>query len=255
MQKYFKYLGIIGLCLLSFYYTNEIALYVKNKNPLLQSINEVKESKYVSSINSTLIDNLYIIPGLNGQEVNVNKSFMSMQKAKEYNDELLVYNIIKPTISLEDNKDKIIIRGNEKKNSVSLIFEEESDLTKYLTANGYQINLLITEEKYNLSYELINNSNNSNTYHNIDKYLNKKKVNKNLCYVKNNIPKLCQDKYLFQESLVINHSNLSLNKNKIHSGEIILVQKTLSISELEILLNQIKYYDLNIVYLSELIKE
>lgn len=255
MQKYFKYLGIIGLCLLSFYYTNEIALYVKNKNPLLQSINEVKESKYVSSINSTLIDNLYIIPGLNGQEVNVNKSFLSMQKAKEYNDELLVYNIIKPTISLEDNKDKIIIRGNEKKNSVSLIFEEESDLTKYLIANGYQINLLITEEKYNLSYELINNSNTSNTYHNIDKYLNKKKVNKNLCYVKNNISKLCQDKYLFQESLVINHSNLSLNKNKIHSGEIILVQKTLSISELEILLNQIKYYDLNIVYLSELIKE
>ena len=85
--------------------------------------------------------------------------------------------------------------------------------------------------------------------------INKKKINKNLCYVKNNISKLCKDKYLFKESLIINHSNISLNKNKIKSGEIILVQRSLTISELEILINQIKYQDLNIIYLSELIKE
>lgn len=255
MKKYFKYLGLIGLCILSFYYTNEIALYVKNKNPLLQSINEVKESKYVSSIDSVFIDNNYIIPGLSGREVDVNKSFLSMQKNKSYNEDLLVYETIKPTISLEDHKDKIIIRGNEKKNRVSLIFEEESELTKYLISKQYQIDLLLNQENYNLSYELINNSNDSTTYHNIDKYLNKKKANHQLCYVKNTIPKLCQNKYLFKASLIINHSNLSLNKNKISSGEIILVQKSLSLSELELLLNQIKYQDLEIVYLSELIKE
>ncbi len=255
MKKYFKYLGLIGLCILSFYYTNEIALYVKNKNPLLQSINEVKESKYVSSIDSIFIDNNYIIPGLSGREVDVNKSFLSMQKNKSYNEDLLVYETIKPTISLEDHKDKIIIRGNEKKNRVSLIFEEESELTKYLISKQYQIDLLLNQENYNLSYELINNSNDSTTYHNIDKYLNKKKANHQLCYVKNTIPKLCQNKYLFKASLIINHSNLSLNKNKISSGEIILVQKSLSLSELELLLNQIKYQDLEIVYLSELIKE
>lgn len=255
MKKYFKYLGLIGLCLLSFYYTNQVALYVKNRNPLLQSINNIKDSKYVSSIDSIFIDNLYIIPGLSGREVNVNKSFLSMQKSKTYDDNLLVYNIIKPNISLEDNKDKIIIRGNENKNSVSLIFSEESDLTKYMVSNNYKANLLISKEEYNLAYELINNSNNSTIYRNIEKYLNKNKVNHHLCYVKNNVSKLCQNKYLFKESLVINHSNFSQNKNKVKSGEIILVQKSLTLSELEILINQIKYQDLSIVYLSDLIKE
>ena len=169
LKKYFKYLGLFGLCLLSFYYTNQAALFVKNKNPILQSINEVKEEKYISSIDSTFVDDIYIIPGVSGKEVNVNKSFFSMQKTKEYSDDLLVYNTIKPTISLEDNKDKIIIRGNDNKKSVSLIFEEESELTKYLLSNNYKVNLLINKEEYNLSYELINNSNNENIYHNIDK--------------------------------------------------------------------------------------
>lgn len=255
MKKYFKYLGLIGLCLLSFYYTERIALFVKNRNPLLQSINEIKDSKYVSSIDSILIDNLYIIPGLSGEEVNVNKSFLSMQKVKEFNEDLLVFNKIKPTISLEDHKDKIIIRGNEKKNSVSLIFEEESDLTNYLISHNYHIDILISKEEYNLKAELINNSNNATTYHNIDKYLNKKKINKHLCYVKTNPSSFCQNAYLFKESLIINHSTLSLNINKISSGEIILVQKSLSLSELDILINQIKYQDLSIVYLSELISE
>lgn len=255
MKKYFKYLGLIGLCLLSFYYTERIALFVKNRNPLLQSINEIKDSKYVSSIDSILIDNLYIIPGLSGEEVNVNKSFLSMQKVKEFNEDLLVFNKIKPSISLEDHKDKIIIRGNEKKDSISLIFEEESDLTNYLISHNYHIDILISKEEYNLKAELINNSNNATTYHNINKYLNKQKINKHLCYVKTNPSSFCKDTYLFKESLLINHSTLSLNINKISSGEIILVQKSLSLSELDILLNQIKYQDLSIVYLSELISE
>lgn len=255
MKKYFRYIGILGLCLLSFYYTNKVALYVKSKNPLLQSIEDVKETKYVSYIDSTLVDEIYIIPGVSGREVNVNKSFSNMLKMKAYNDDFLIFNTIKPQLSLEDNKDKIIIRGNENKNSVAIIFEEESDLSKYMISNNYKVNLLINKEEYNLSYELINNSNKESTYNNIEKYLNKYKINKNLCYVKSDIPKLCIDKYLFKSSMTVNHSNLSSMKNKITSGEIILIQKSLTLSELEILINQINYQDLNIVPLSELIKE
>ena len=57
-----KYLCIIFLCLLSFYYTEQIALYVKSKNPLVQTIESKKSELYVNSIDSTLIDELYIIP-------------------------------------------------------------------------------------------------------------------------------------------------------------------------------------------------
>lgn len=256
IKKYLQAIGLVGICLLSFYYTEKVALYVKNKNPIMQTILNSKEEKYVSSINSTILDDIYIIPGLNGQEINVDKSFSNMQTQKEYNKDKLVFNSIRPTISLEENKDKIIIRGNKEKKSVSLIFENVSTLTRYLYQNNYKVNVLIKEEKYDLNYELINTSNIRKNYENIENYLTQNKVNKNLCLVKNDkISNLCQGKYLFKISLTISHSNISTTMNQIESGEIILVKDSLPLSELVLLLNQIKYQDLKVVPLSELISE
>lgn len=255
MKNIFKYIGLTSLFFMSFYYTEKVALYVKNQNPLMQEIKSNKEAKYVSSINSTLIDELYIIPGLNGKEVNVDKSFSNMLKLEAYNEEEFVYNQITPSISLEKNKNRIIIRGNPNKRSISIIFEEESNLSKYMSEKGYKVNMLIKNQNYYKNYEMINNSNNENEYKSIDKYLNKSKLNKNLCYVKEKIPTICKDKYLFKTSLTINHSNISSEIKKISSGEIILIQNTLTLAELEVILNQIKYQDLNIVPLSELISE
>ncbi len=257
IKKYFRYIGLLGICLISFIYTEKIATYVKNKNPIMQSINNIKEEKYISSKNSTIIDNLYIIPGLNGKEVNSDKSFSKMHMYDKFDETNLVFNEIKPTISIEDNKDKIIIRGNKEKNSVSLIFESLSEITTYLHQNNHLVNLLITEENYNLNYELINNSKNETTYNNIEKFLTKNNINNNLCYIKDesDIPKYCKDKYLFKPSMIISHSTLSSLKSKISSGEIILIKDSLSLTEFNILLNQIKYKDLSIVPLSELINE
>ena len=248
-----KYLSIIFLCLLSFYYTEKIALYVKSKNPLIKKIESQKEDLYVNSINSTLIDELYIIPGLNGKEVNVDSSFKIMKILNIYDEDKIVYNQIKPSISLNENKNRIIIRGNSKKREVALIFEKESNLTKYLLQNNIKFNVLITKEEYNKNYEMINNSNNQTTYNNIDSYLTKNDLNKNLCYVNNQ--SLCNNKYIFQESLTINHSNISTNINKISNGEIILIKDTLTLAELEILISKIKTQDLSIIPLSVLISE
>lgn len=257
MKKYFKYIGLLGLCMLSFYYTERVALYVKNKNPLMKTLNEIKETKYVSSINSTIIDDLYIIPGLNGKEVNIDKSFSNMHEYNQYNEDKLVFNEVKPSISLEDNKDKIIIQGNKKKQSVSLIFENVNELSKYLVSKNYRVNLLLNQESYDDKYELINNSNQESVYNNIERYLTKNNLNKNLCYVKDNneVSPLCINKYLFKPSLIISHSNISTTLNKVSSGDIILIKDTLSLSELELLLNQISYRNLSIIPLSELIAE
>ncbi len=256
IKKFFQYLGLFGVCCLSFYYTEKVALYVKNMNPLMQTIKSMQESKNTSPINSTIYDNLYIIPGLDGQEINLDESFYNMQESKTYNESKLVFNSIKPQISLESHKDKIIIRGNKMKNSVSLIFESFNNLARFLYQNNYLVNVLITDEEYNPNYEMINNSNLSKTYENIEDYLNKNKINKNLCLVKDNkISNLCQDKYLFKISLTISHSNISSTINKIKSGEIILIKDSLTLSELNLLINQIKYQNLNIVPLSELIAE
>ena len=255
MKNILKYVGLLGICLFSFYYTEKVALYVKNKHPLMKMITEEKDSKTVLSINSEIIDDIYIIPGLNGKEVNVDKSFNNMKNSQTYNEKLLIYNQITPAISLNNNKNKIIIRGNKNKNSVSIIFREDNELAKYLFNNNYKVNILLSKEQYKPNYEMINIANNETTYRNIEDYLDKNKINSNLCYVVNNIPKLCNDKYLFKPSLQLTHANISQNKNKINSGEIILIENSVTLSELQIILEQIEYQSLKIVYLSELISE
>jgi hypothetical protein len=250
IKKYFKYIGLIGICLLSFYYTEQVALYVKNKNPIMQSIRNVSESYSTESINCSIIEDIYIIPGYNGKYVNLDKSFYNMVTT-EYNEELLVFNQIKPNISLENNKDKIIIRGNHNKQAVSLLFEDINSLSKYLSQNNYLVNILIEEETYTNKYELINNSKQEYTYKKIDN-----KLNNNLCYTRDDtIPKLCKNKYVFTHSLEINHSNLSKLINTISSGDIILIKDSINIEELDLIINQIKYKDLSIIPISKLISE
>lgn len=250
IKKYFKYIGLLGICLLSFYYTERVALYVKNKNPIMQSIKNVSKSYSTESINCSIIEDTYIIPGYNGKYVNLDKSFYNMVTT-EYNEELLVFNQVKPNISLEDNKDKIIIRGNHNKQAVSLLFEDINSLSKYLSDNNYLVNVLIDKETYTDKYELINNSKQSDQYKRIDN-----KLNNNLCYTSDEtIPKLCKNKYVFTHSLIINHSNLSKQINTISSGDIILIQNTISIEELNFVINQINYKDLKIIPISKLISE
>ncbi len=250
IKKYFKYIGLISICLLSFYYTEQVALYVKNKNPIMQSIKNVSESYHTESINCSIIEDTYIIPGYNGKYVNLDKSFYNMVTT-EYNEELLVFNQIKPNISLEDNLDKIIIRGNHNKQAVSLLFEDINYLSKYMLNKQYLVNILIEEETYTDKYELINNSKQISTYKRIDK-----KLNNNLCYTNNNtIPTICKNKYIFTHSLEINHSNLSKQINKISSGDIILIKDTITTKELDLIINQIKYRDLKIIPISKLISE
>ena len=216
----------------------------------MQSIKNVSESYHTESINCSIIEDTYIIPGYNGKYVNLDKSFYNMVTT-EYNEELLVFNQIKPNISLEDNLDKIIIRGNHNKQAVSLLFEDINYLSKYMLNKQYLVNILIEEETYTDKYELINNSKQISTYKRIDK-----KINNNLCYTNNNtIPTICKNKYIFTHSLEINHSNLSKQINKISSGDIILIKDTITTKELDLIINQIKYRDLKIIPISKLISE
>ena len=252
MKKIILHILLIVFCISSFYITEKVALHVKMNTPIIKDINKVKDSKYIDYINCTLIDDNYIIPGLNGKEINVDKSFKQMKIESVFNEDLLVYNQVSPTNSLEDNKNRIIIRGNKQKNSVSLIFEDDCNLAKYMFQNGYLINILINKEVYSNKYEIINNAQSKEIYNNIEKYLNKNKINKKLCHYNN---QNCTNSYLFKPSIILNHSNLSTNIKNITSGEIILVENTLTLEELNLLIKQIEYRSLNIIPLSELISE
>lgn len=221
-------------------------------NPIIKDINNIKEQKRVDYINCVFVDDEYIIPGLNGKEINVDKSFHKMKKESTFNEELLEYNQLEPQESIKNNKNRIIIKGNSHKNSVSIVFEDNNNLAKYISKQGYKINLLINKESYSYEYELINNASKEELYKTIEKHLNKKGINSELCLYTN---QNCSNKYLFKPSLIINRSNFPEMIKTITSGEIIQIENSLSLEQLNLLIKQIEYQSLSIVPLSKLISE
>lgn len=256
MKKFFQILGLCSIMVFSFYYTDKIAFLIQQKNPVLKEIKEKEADLKIPSTNATIIDD-YIIPGLAGSKVNIEKSFLNMKPLNEYNEYYLVYDEIKPTISLQNNKDKIIISGNKKQNKVSLVLEYNEKTLNLL--NGYKVNLLINKDNYspNTNFELINNESNSKLYRQVNTLLDKDKLNKNICVLNEYNKKNCleDDNYLIKPSLTLTASSIIEVKNALENGSIIFIDKTAKLEDIKILLKQIKFQDLDIVYLSELIQE
>ena len=254
-MKFFKYLGVGAIMLFSFYYTDKIANFVLEKNTLYQEINNVKDNFKTKSV-SAIIDNNYIIPGLNGSEVAVKDSYYNMKSLDAFNEYYLVFNETFPEISLENNKDKIIKKGNSQKRNVAFIMENDEALKEFFAENNLKANILVTLEDYSQknNFEPINND--FKNYEKIESLLNNASLNKNLCVVNNNIIDICRkkEKYLIEPSILNNTTFLNI-KNNLSSGDIFLVKKGTNLANLKMLIKDINFQDLKIVYLSELISE
>lgn len=256
MKKFFQIIGVCSILVFSFYYTDKIALLVQSKNPVLQTINEKKNVLETKAVNATINDN-YIIPGISGSKVNVEKSFLNMKSLDKYDEYYLVFDEILPTISLQNNKDKIIISGNKNKNQVSIIIENDEKLISYF--NKYKVNLLVNKDNYNESkkFELINNEQELKLFNQVNTLLDKDKLNKHLCLFNDNNQKMCLENanYLIKPSLTLDNNSIIEVKNSLENGSIILIKKSAKKEDIAILLKQLQFQDLDIVYLSELIKE
>lgn len=256
MRKYYQYLGLALIMVFSFYYTEKIALIVLNKNPLMQSINEQKEYYDVGYVNA-VIEGDYIIPGINGLEVNARESFYQMQELNVFNEYYLVYEQVSPEVSLEDNKDKIVRQGNSKLKQVVLILSDISDISEYLRSNNYKADLLVDIDSYEKDsyFEVINNE--IDAFDSLENTLNLNKENKNICVMNDRNYELClkKEKYLVEPTITLNSTNYIDVKNKIDSGSIILIDSSARLSDAKLLLKEIKYKNYDIVYLSEMISE
>ena len=255
MKKFFQILGICSILVFSFYYTDKIALIVQEKNPILKEIKEKKSNLNISPQDATVMEE-YIIPGIKGSAVNVEKSFNNMKALNAFNEYYLIYDEVKPTISLEDNKDKIIIKGNKEKKQVSIILEYNQELINYLANRN--INLLINKDNYNknLKYELLNNELDSKKFKQVNTLLNKDKINKNICLMSNGNKEIClkNNNYLVKNTHELNN-NIYEIKSTLENGSIILINKSTKVKDVKILLEQIRFQDLEIVPLSVLIEE
>jgi hypothetical protein len=193
-----------------------------------------------------------------GKRINEVKSLMKMKSDGVFNSLFLIYDDIKPNISLSNNKDKIIKKGNSNKKAISLILEnDESNIITYLISNKINASLLVNKTTINANpyFEQINND--FNNYNEVEKLLNKSKLNTNICLLNRNNKELCikNNKYLIEPTFILNSNNLINIKNKITSGDIILIKDNVSIENVDYLINYIKSKGINIIKLSDLIKE
>jgi hypothetical protein len=189
--------------------------------------------------------------------VNETKSYVNMKSFGIFNEYYLIFDKVKPDISLSDNLDKIIKSGSKKKNAVAILIEDNNTIKKYLEENNIPASILINESSYNKNsyFEQINND--YDKYSNVEALLNKNNQNTNICYIKNLSKEFClkNKKYLVEETFSLNSQNIVIAKNSIESGAIILIKDSAKLEEFKILIKEINFKGLNIVSLSNLIDE
>lgn len=143
MKKTFQIIGLISLTCFSFFMTEKTATVVSDMDEIMIEIKS-NYRNYSSDGVDAIIEENTIIPGVCKKEVNINKSYKNMKLSGYYSDKLYIYDYTKPSISLSDNIDKYIIKGNPSKRMVSLIFKVDSDdnIDEVLNIiNNYNINV------------------------------------------------------------------------------------------------------------------
>ncbi|WP_102028265.1 polysaccharide deacetylase family protein [Salirhabdus sp. Marseille-P4669] len=94
---------------------------IDKSDSLYQEI--VKKAKeYETKPQNATIDKVWKkMPGLSGLQVNIEKSYLNMKKKNKFDEKLIVYNNIRPEISLKDLPASPIFRGHPDKNMVTFL--------------------------------------------------------------------------------------------------------------------------------------
>ena len=161
MKKIFQMIGLISLTCFSFFVTEKTTTVVNDMDDIMISIKENAYKYESKAIDATIIDDT-IIPGVNSRKVNINKSYKLMKKNGYYNDKLLVYDYEKPKISLTDNMNKYIIKGNPSKKMVSLAFkvgigEDITDILNIVNNYNLKVSFFVNFDWFTNNNELISN--------------------------------------------------------------------------------------------------
>ena len=240
----------------SFFYTEKIANYVLENNELYKEISSEKDNYEVLFVNA-VIEGDYITPGLNGQVVDVKNSYYNMKDMDVFNSYYLMYDTTYPEVSLDNNKDKIINKGNALKNSVAFILEYDEELIKFFSDNNYPGSVIVSIDTFNKECKLEQLNGEVEEYSKLESLINKYGNNSNVCYVNEMNLDICKKngKYLVTSDNIINNSNVIDIKNNIESGNIYYISKNTDVKNIQLIINSIIYKDLDIVNISELIKE
>lgn len=278
------YLTVIGICLLtvfSFYYTNKLIEFSKSKDPIMIEIMKNKDDYNKLSIDA-LINNNYITPGSEGLEVDVDKSYTKMKKLGKYNDNLYVYDVVKPTISIKDNYNKFVINGNITKKEVSLIFKTEDlknieNINKILFNNNVSATFFIDGNIKDDDINILKILDESNNYFGNLGYNKKYSIktikytnalldridddNHNYCYVEKddiNVLKTCSEvkMYTIKPMVVSNIFPFTYIKQNLENGKIFsLDTNSYTLKQLDLIIKYVRQKGYDFVTLEEILNE
>ena len=176
-MKNVKYAVLIVMSIFSFYISDKLLLMVEGMSPLMQTINEVKDFREYEPVNA-IIEGNTIIPGKRGRTINKRETYLKMNDFGTFNETFFVYDYQEPEISLKDNLDKIIIKGNNN-SAISLIVDTDI-FDEYLKGENIKYTKLINDENKIKKSDLINyvNANGDETdFYDLNYYLKRNKIN------------------------------------------------------------------------------
>ena len=279
MKKTFEVIGFLSLILFTFFYTSKITTVIKENDDLLIQLKEYQEQYKESAIDAVIIDNK-ISAGLSGSEINIKESYEKMKKVNSFNANLLVYEKIKPNISVLDYHDKYIVKG--KKESVSLVFlvEQTSNIEKilnildnydvkatfYIDGNWFENNnekvIELIENNHtvgNLGYNYNYDVNGISWMNTIITNIGKQKYT--YCYLEeenDDFLNICKNNksYTIIPSIIVKTNPLITIKKNLENGSIISLKiNNSTIIELPLIIEYINSRNLNIINLEELLDE
>lgn len=274
MKNIIKSIGLFSLILFSFFYSDKVMEVVKENDSLMIEIKNNINNYKIDSIDA-IIEGDSIIPGISGKTINIDKSYKKMKKYNIFNESLIEYDIVKPSISIDNNLDKYIIKGRKDIYLVFLLNDIKyiNDFVNSIQNNKVNIfidNKIITNNLdilYKIkNYELYNYGNNGN-YTNELILMNNNIINNiannksNICLninKDNNNLNICKNNNMYSLNPLIIESNDNYNniKNNIENGSIISLDiNKKNIEEINNIINYIKKKGYKLNYLSELVKE
>lgn len=124
-------IGAIALLCFSFYYTSMAAKFLRSNDALMLEIKKVATTYETSAIDASF-QGEDMIPGMAGQKVDYDKSYSNMKNNGILNESDLVFTSVEPNMSIENRYDKYIVKGNDAKKAVALVFlvTDETYLTE-----------------------------------------------------------------------------------------------------------------------------
>ncbi len=278
MKKFFKYLGIITLLCGSFIYTEKATTVVKEMDDIMIQIRQNKDKYYVPPVEA-IIENDTIIPGINGMEIDVNKSYQNMRSIGLYSDKYYKYKIIKVINSLDKNMNKYIISGNKNKGMTSLVFlvDKNSNIDKVikiLKQNKVKANFFVDgswlENNNSEIYTIVNNEHdlgsigysykyNNSSYawlDNIIKRVSKQDISYCIKVDDDSLQRCAQNKNYTISAPIIDKNPLIKTKEILANGSIMIYKINDSLEEeLPLIINYIYSKGITIDVLKNLLHE